>query len=539
MIARSLVLLNELPIFFLDLQTTGSKPGVAHILEMAFSYPHTDTQSFLVEQPEGQEVPRRIQMITGIKTSDMDQALSFPEAMNKLIHFSKPYCVIHFAQFERPFIQAAFEALKREAPFTIICTHDISKRLLPNLPTRGIKGLAGYFGYDAGELKRAASHVEATKSIWTQLIKTLKNDKDISSLEELNNWLIETPKVKRSKYEYPLPKEKRLTLPDVPGIYRMLNFQGEVLYVGKATSLKSRVNSYFRGQKNRDSRKLEMLTQVWDLDVSPCSTPLEAALMETDEIKRLNPRYNISLKVGRRQLVFFDREFESMTNVLDDEHAIGPFSNAMVFESMMAISQYFKHRHSMNDLPPEDIFFEVLEPQFIKDGLEIFCERHNFSSETLSSMRKILCVGILWARREKTLNVDDVEEEEVEVTEEIEISAEEAVEEIEEVMTTNDLADKIERHFKRIGKAYLRARKINRLLNADVDYKILNQDTRHIQIRDGNILGPTTTCAAKNTWQDHSIETYDRMTVLLTELERVKTQRGEYQIHYKDWHFSQ
>lgn len=528
------MLLKDLPLFFLDLQTTGSKPGNAHILEMAFSYQYVDTQSFLVEQPAELEVPRRIQMITGIKTSDMDQAVPFPEAMKRLIKFSKPFCVIHFAQFEKPFIQAAFEAIEKEAPFTIICTHEISKRLLPNLPTRGIKGLAGYFGYDAGELKRAASHVEATKAIWTQLIKTLQTEKEITTLDDLNNWLIETPKVKRSKYEYPLPKEKRLKLPDVPGIYRMLNFQGEVLYVGKATSLKSRVNSYFRGQKNRDSRKLEMLTQVYDLDVSPCATPLEAALLETDEIKRLNPRYNISLKVGRRQLVFFDRNFGSISNVLDAIHVIGPFSNIMVFESMIAISQYFKSSDHHHELPSENTFFEVLDPQFIKDGLEIFCQRHNLKAETLASIRKIVCIGILWARREKLLLLDEVVSDLVEEQEDENQAAEEIIEEIEEVMTTEDLADKIERHFKRIGKAYLRARKINRLLNADVKFKIFDQEARQILIRDGNILGPTTTMAAKNTWQDHSIETYDRMTVLLTELERVKTQQGEYHIHYKD-----
>jgi hypothetical protein len=56
---------------------------------------------------------------------------------------------------------------------------------------------------------------------------------------------------------------KRLEFPNRPGVYRMLSQSGQVLYVGKATSLKSRVNSYFRGQKGRDRKKLEMLAQVW------------------------------------------------------------------------------------------------------------------------------------------------------------------------------------------------------------------------------------------------------------------------------------
>lgn len=518
--------LNQLPIFFLDLQTTGSKPDNSFILEMAFSYLDDESQSFLVEQSENSEIPRRIQFITGIKESDMEQSVAFPEAMKRLLHFAKPFCVIHFAQFEKPFLHAAFEAIKKEMPFTIICTHDISKRLLPNLPTRGIKGLAGYFGYDAGELKRAASHVEATKAIWKEMLNTLEIEKNIHTLDELKNWLIETPKLKRTKYEYPLAKEKRLNLPNVPGIYRMLNFKGEVLYVGKATSLKSRVNSYFRGQKNRDPKKLEMLTQVMDLEVTPCATPLEAALMETDEIKRLNPRYNISLKVGRRQLVFFDREFTTTSPTLDLDHFIGPFSNALVFESMLALTHYLQNGYEHGELPDRDIFFEELDPAFIKEGFEIFCVRHNFIPELLASMRSVLAIGITWQRRQNSILVEAVEDDE-ESEETIEL-----VEEIDEVMTTEDLADKIERHFRRIGLAYLRARKINRLLNSDVEYLIPKQKLRKIEVRDGNIIGPTTTCAAKHTWQDHSIETYDRMTVLLSELERIKTHHGNYSIHF-------
>jgi DNA polymerase-3 subunit epsilon len=527
--------LTTLPIFFLDLQTTGSKPENAFILEMAFGTTSSDVQNFLVEQPSGMEIPRRIQMITGIKEKDMEEALPFPEAMRRLLHFVKPLsshkdavCVIHFAQFEKPFLKAAFEAISADMPFTIICTHDIAKRLLPNLPTRGIKGLAGYFGYDAGELKRAASHVEATKAIWAQMVKALE-EKNISSLEELQNWLIETPKAARSKYEYPLPKEKRLKLPDVPGIYRMLNFKGEVLYVGKATSLKSRVNSYFRGQKNRDAKKLEMLTQVWDVKVTPCETPLEAALMETDEIKRLNPRYNIALKKGHRALVFFDRDFITTSHTCDDVHYIGPFSNSLVFESTMSLSQYLRLSLEETALPDPNTFFEELDPQFIKDGLDLFCERHNFIPEMFASMRSIIAVGIIWQRRKKN---EAVLEEELEIKEIEKASVENEVEEINDLMTVEDLADKIERHFMRAGRAYLRARKINRMLNVDVEFEMENHAARRLFVRNGHIQQEESRVISDGTWPEHSIETYDRMTVLLSELERVKMNNGHYHLSF-------
>ncbi len=246
----------------------------------------------------------------------MAEAKSLEEVFLSLKKFIQTHlgaevlAVIHFAQFERPFLLDAYQRLQEQMPFSIICTHEIAKRLLPNLPTRGIKGLAGYFGCPSGEFKRATGHVQATQVIWQGLTVALE-EKGIYSYADLLNWLQETPKVARSKYEYPLPKEKRLALPKEPGIYRMMSRWGEVLYVGKATSLHDRVNSYFRGQKNRDTRKLEMLTQVWDLQVTTVGSPLEAALLETDEIKRLDPPYNVSLKVGHRELAFFNRDFTS------------------------------------------------------------------------------------------------------------------------------------------------------------------------------------------------------------------------------------
>ena len=530
---------NSLPIMFLDLQTTGANANNSYILEMAYSSINEETQSFLIQSPPDYELPKRIQIITGVKPEDMKEAIAFPEAMKRLIAFVKhisknciyndelPICVIHFSQFEKPFLEAAFKSIQSDIPFRIIDTHDIAKRLLPNLPTRGIKGLAGYFSYDAGELKRSTSHVNATKVIWTHLIESLAQ-KDIVSLHDLQQWLIETPRAKKTKYEYPLSKEKRLNLPISPGIYRMLNSDGIVLYVGKASSLRDRVNSYFRGQKNRDAKKLEMLTQVHDLRVTVCATPLEAALMETDEIKKLNPRYNISLKKDRRSLAFFNHNFTSVQNTVDHEHYIGPFSHAVVFESMIKLSQYLTINYSEGLLPDENLFFHSIDSQIIKEGFEIFCLRHHFNPLQFISIRSMVAIGIIWQRR-------------FEKEEQLEYSGAELEDEVEElvsndILTSIDLADKFERHFRRIGVAFMRVRKINRMLNADIQYQIIDQAKRSLQVRNGFIYYLPEESENKfiNSWEKHSVDTYDRMSVLLSELERIRSKKGHYQIFYKN-----
>ncbi|MGZ3790305.1 MAG: exonuclease domain-containing protein [Bacteriovorax sp.] len=513
--------LSDLPVFFLDLQTTGSRPESGHILEIAWASARRPTMSFLVEQPQNVPVPRRIKMLTGVKDEDMENATPFPEIMIALQDFiasvsaENAICIIHFAQFERPFLKAAFARFTDDIPFPIICTHEIAKRLFPNLPSRGIKGLAGFFGDSTGEFKRAHSHVEATKLIWENLMPALL-EKGIKTTQELNEWLVNAPKLSRTKYEYPLPKEKRLNLPDVPGIYRMLNSKGEVLYVGKATSLHDRVNSYFRGQKKRDSRKLEMLAQVYDLRVTECGSPLEAALLETDEIKRLNPYYNIALKVGLRSLVFFNRDFTSMSDTSGDGHTIGPFSNALTLEPMLKLAAFVNNRQSC-PLLPEDMFFETFEPQLLKDGLDLFCVRNDLELAKFSSIRSIMAQGLLWERQLKSK--EKMAEEVPDETAETEI-----------VITPFEIAEKFKRHFIRVGRAYLRSRKMNELMNSDILFKEKDGDQQRLSVRNGKIMRASVDVIFNSPWENESIETYDRMTVLMTELERVRSQEGEFTI---------
>ena len=82
------------------------------------------------------------------------------------------------------------------------------------------------------------------------------------------------------------------TLPEKPGVYRMRNEQGEVIYVGKALNLKKRLASYFR--KQLDSPKTKVLvSHIHDIEITVTHTETEALLLENNLIKTLKPRYNV------------------------------------------------------------------------------------------------------------------------------------------------------------------------------------------------------------------------------------------------------
>lgn len=84
-------------------------------------------------------------------------------------------------------------------------------------------------------------------------------------------------------------------LPNSPGVYRMLNAEGDVLYVGKARSLKKRVSNYAQGRLH-SNRLTRMVRETANMEFVTTRTEVEALLLEANLIKRLRPRFNVLLR---------------------------------------------------------------------------------------------------------------------------------------------------------------------------------------------------------------------------------------------------
>lgn len=86
------------------------------------------------------------------------------------------------------------------------------------------------------------------------------------------------------------------SLPNTPGIYKFLNNNGEILYIGKAISLSKRVNSYFKDDLDQRPRIRQMMPLVTDLEVVETNNEIEALVLESALIKEHKPLYNTDLK---------------------------------------------------------------------------------------------------------------------------------------------------------------------------------------------------------------------------------------------------
>jgi excinuclease ABC subunit C len=91
-------------------------------------------------------------------------------------------------------------------------------------------------------------------------------------------------------------EEKIDQVPDRPGVYLYKDAKGQVIYIGKAASLRSRVRSYFQESRARDPKTDALVGQIRDLDYIVTANELEALIFESNLVKKHRPRYNIILR---------------------------------------------------------------------------------------------------------------------------------------------------------------------------------------------------------------------------------------------------
>jgi DNA polymerase-3 subunit epsilon len=397
--------LSQLDVLAVDCQATAAAPR-GHLLEVGWARVGTAvTHARLIVLPDGEHIPPPVARITGISEHMMrdavDAHVAWLELSAQVGGREQPApTVIHFAQFEEPFLRKLAAGV---LPLDVVCTRDIARRLLPNLPRCSLRALAGYFGRAVSPLRRSTDHVEATAFVWRELVRLLDAE-GVSTWSGLHDWLAAPAETtKRRRRIWPMPRHARLSLPDAPGVYRMLRTSGDVLYVGKAASLRHRVNSYFRKQTGVPERMLEMLSQARAISFDVTSSPLEAALLEADEIKRLQPPYNVALTIQDRELWFTSPDLSARRSCPSPSCPLGPFASGETHDQFAALARADPAALASGRWGPDVGTFQA--------GYERLCATHPELSRTdLSAHAKLLRLGTrLWreGRRDRDVDEDD------------------------------------------------------------------------------------------------------------------------------------
>ncbi len=142
-------------------------------------------------------------------------------------------------------------------------------------------------------------------------------------------------------------------LPNAPGIYRMMNAEGRVIYVGKAADLKKRVQSYFN-QSDKGTKTRVLVRQIKSIEVSVTRSETEALLLECQLIKTLRPKYNVLMRDDKSYPylhIDLEHRFPSLSVVRTKKNPqkkgyFGPYPSGLaVKETLNTIQKVFKLRN--------------------------------------------------------------------------------------------------------------------------------------------------------------------------------------------------
>ncbi|PSQ89118.1 MAG: DEDD exnuclease domain-containing protein [Bacteroidetes bacterium QS_8_64_10] len=291
------MLAKDTPFVVVDTETTGGKAETNRVIELAAvrfeGGEVTDRFSQLVN-PE-RSVPRRITQITGITTGMLYEEPPMAEVMPQFLDFlGEDVLVAHNMRFDKGFLDAELERLDRPAlSCDTLCTLRLARRLLRELPSKGLSRLIEHYDLDAPNRHRALGDAENAARVLDRLLERLARKHDVETLHDVLAFQHKTyRKTKRPPKRLKKLREQAGDLPERPGVYCFKKKNGSRLYIGKAKNLRERVRSHLMSLGSKAKRMRKLVKHARRVTVAETNTELEALLLESRRIKEHKPRFN-------------------------------------------------------------------------------------------------------------------------------------------------------------------------------------------------------------------------------------------------------
>jgi DNA polymerase-3 subunit epsilon len=280
--------LRDVTFCVLDLETTGGSPADCAITEIGALKVRGGEclGTFQTLVNPGRAIPPEITVLTGITQAMVVRAPRIESVLPTFLEFLGDAVIVgHNVRFDLGFLAAALERDERpRLTNAVVDTVALARRLVRDeVPNCRLGTLADRLRLDHRPSHRALDDALATADLLHVLLERAAGF-GVVGLDDLL--------VLPTMAGHAQAGKLRLTddLPRAPGVYVFRGPRGEVLYVGKATNLRSRVRSYFSTETRRKIGAL--LRETVRIDHRVCTNALEAAVLEVRLIQRHTPRYN-------------------------------------------------------------------------------------------------------------------------------------------------------------------------------------------------------------------------------------------------------
>lgn len=281
--------LAETQFVVLDVETTGLSPLHNRVIEVCAVRVRQGAigARFQTLVDPGTSVPPDIVRLTGITRAMLDGQPSFGAIAPALAEFLGGDPVIaHNAAFDYGFLREEFRRSNRQFTATTLCTARLGRSLLPGLRRANLDALLLALDIPARAGHRAEHDASATAAAFLNLL-----DRAERAGARTLTQLVRLQAGGSSARAADLAACVR-QLPAAPGVYCFRNADGQVVYVGKATNLRRRVQSHFRAGTREPHRLRRVLPTVVAIDHIDTGSELEALLLESRLIKEYLPSGN-------------------------------------------------------------------------------------------------------------------------------------------------------------------------------------------------------------------------------------------------------
>jgi len=266
----------------LDIETTGGKFNEEGITEIAIhKYDgHQVVDKFISLVNPEKEIQPFVVKLTGINNKMLRTAPKFHEVAKRIVEITDGAVIIaHNAQFDYRILRTEFRRLGYNFERKTLCTVELSQKLLPDAESYSLGKLVRSLGIAVSDRHRANGDALATlklfklllsKDLDKSIIKTVVREETLGELSTRQLDIVDA-------------------LPSEVGVYYMHNKDGDIIFLGKSSNIKKRVNQHFTKSGDK-ARKLQKETKKVTFEKT--GSELVALLKENEELKRNKPSQN-------------------------------------------------------------------------------------------------------------------------------------------------------------------------------------------------------------------------------------------------------
>lgn len=284
-----------------DIETTGGYADNHRITEIAIY--HYDgmqiTDQFHTLINPGRNIPSFITGLTGITSHMVQEAPTFEDLSEEIFDWLKDRVfVAHNAHFDYSFLKKEFEGVGINWTTKKLCTVRLSRKIIPGLNSYGLGRLAESLGIKIPDRHRAGGDALATAKIFDILMKRDQTGVIVKALKRNSGETILPPNLSKAEFD---------KLPAKAGVYYFLDSRGTVIYVGKAVNIKKRIAGHFTGEA-REWNRSNIRNEIHNITYELTGSELIAFILESQEIRRLWPKYNLAQKYKVEEWGVYDYE---------------------------------------------------------------------------------------------------------------------------------------------------------------------------------------------------------------------------------------